>query len=243
MDASAGAPSAGHVPLLARPPHRLQRHHDRRRCSCRAAVLPAQHHWCVLSTCQGPSALHGMCAADHVLHLVRLGDVVSSCRFPDRIRLAGVQIVFYFLYANVQIAFCFLLSCFFSKARTATVVGFMWVFGAAILANQLLEPFFIDERWFTIVLELIPTFGAQRCACLADDLIYLVEEFLLSACRILGTPGHWSQSLARWWRCRCVARTLPQRTAGAPPSRLPTTSLLSAAASRDRGCACLAVAP
>ena len=77
---------------------------------------------------------------------------------------AGVQIIFYFLYGNLQIAFCFLLSCFFSKARTASIVGYLWVFGSGLVTQRLLESLVIHNRWFTWLIELVPTFGVFRCA-------------------------------------------------------------------------------
>lgn len=105
-----------------------------------------------------------------------VGIVMGSCTLPHQeshmsasmCMLAGVQIVFYFLYGNVQIAFCFLLSCFFTKQRTATIVAYLWVFGTGLVARQLLENLFIHERWFTILIELIPTLAAYRCATVSS---------------------------------------------------------------------------
>ena len=102
-------------------------------------------------------------AARHCALSKRGHTTCNELRLPH----AGVQIVFYFLFGNVQIAFCFLLSCFFTKQRTATIVAYLWVFGSGLVARQLLENLFIHERWFTILIELIPTFAAFRCGPLS----------------------------------------------------------------------------
>lgn len=75
---------------------------------------------------------------------------------------AGVQIVFYFLYGNCQVAFAFLLSCFFNNTRTANVTCWIWVLGAGLFAGNLLDSVFAAERWWAVLVELIPTFGAYR---------------------------------------------------------------------------------
>ena len=75
-----------------------------------------------------------------------------------------VQIIFYFLFGNVQVSFAFLLSSFFKQARTATIVSYLWVFGSALVSQQLLQSIIRRERWFTPVIQLVPTFGAFRCA-------------------------------------------------------------------------------
>jgi hypothetical protein len=75
-----------------------------------------------------------------------------------------VQIVFYFLYGNLQVAFCFFLSCFYTKSRTAAITAYLWVFMSAIFAQQLLQTIVQRSRWFTPVIELIPTFAVFRCA-------------------------------------------------------------------------------
>ena len=78
--------------------------------------------------------------------------------------------MFYFLFGNVQIASCFLLSCFFTKQRSATIVAYLWVFGSGLVARQLLENLFVHERWFTVLIELVPTFAAFRCGLAATAL-------------------------------------------------------------------------
>jgi hypothetical protein len=75
----------------------------------------------------------------------------------------GVQIVFYFLYGNLQVAFCFFLSCFFTKSRTAAITSYLWVFMSALFAEQLLDTIISNSRWFTPIVELVPTFAVFRC--------------------------------------------------------------------------------
>ncbi|THU59095.1 hypothetical protein C4D60_Mb03t21380 [Musa balbisiana] len=77
----------------------------------------------------------------------------------------SVQIVFYFFYINLQIAMAFLASTFFSAVKTATVTGYIYVFGSGLLGPYLLQ-FFIEDtsfpRAWIIVMELIPGFSLYR---------------------------------------------------------------------------------
>ncbi|CAL9114052.1 unnamed protein product [Musa textilis] len=77
----------------------------------------------------------------------------------------SVQIVFYFFYINLQIAMAFLASTFFSSVKTATVTGYIYVFGSGLLGPYLLQ-FFIQDtsfpRAWMIVMELIPGFSLYR---------------------------------------------------------------------------------
>lgn len=75
-----------------------------------------------------------------------------------------MQLVFYILYGNVQVAMAFLISCFFSKARTANITTWIWILGAGVFAAQLMENIFAEGRWFSVLLQIIPTFGVYRCA-------------------------------------------------------------------------------
>lgn len=76
---------------------------------------------------------------------------------------AGVQIVSYFLYGNVQVAFAFLLSCAFSRTRTANICSWIWILGAGIFAEVFMYNMIVQARWYAWLLQLIPTFGAYRC--------------------------------------------------------------------------------
>ncbi|CAL9114054.1 unnamed protein product, partial [Musa textilis] len=77
----------------------------------------------------------------------------------------SVQTVFYFFYINLRIAMAFLASPFFSAVKTATVTGYIYVFGSGILGPYLLQ-FFIQDtsfpRVWIIVMELIPGFSLYR---------------------------------------------------------------------------------
>jgi hypothetical protein len=75
-----------------------------------------------------------------------------------------VQLIFFLLYGNMQVAFAFLLSCFFSNSRTAVVTTWIWVAGSGQFAANLLDGLFAKGHWWVILLELIPTAGAYRCA-------------------------------------------------------------------------------
>ena len=48
----------------------------------------------------------------------------------------GVIFVLFFLWGNVLVALAFLLSVFFEKSRTSSVVGYIIVFASGILAAQ-----------------------------------------------------------------------------------------------------------
>lgn len=77
---------------------------------------------------------------------------------------AGVQIIFYIMYGNMQVAFAFLLSCFFSGTRVANIVCWIWILGSALFGQFLLNNVFANERWWAVLVQFIPTFGVYRCA-------------------------------------------------------------------------------
>ncbi|KAM3316743.1 hypothetical protein ACQJBY_034716 [Aegilops geniculata] len=59
----------------------------------------------------------------------------------------SIQIVFYFIYINLQIALAFFAASFFSSVKIATVVGYIYVFGSGLLGAFLLR-FFIQDNSF-----------------------------------------------------------------------------------------------
>eukprot|EP01025_Chloroclados_australasicus_P028913 TRINITY_DN286_c0_g1_i4.p1 TRINITY_DN286_c0_g1~~TRINITY_DN286_c0_g1_i4.p1 ORF type:complete len:1073 (-),score=121.43 TRINITY_DN286_c0_g1_i4:266-3484(-) len=73
-----------------------------------------------------------------------------------------IQIIFYFLYGNVQIAFTFLVTCFFGSARTAVVTGLLWVLASSLIGAIILGQLYQTNRWYVALLELVPQFGAYR---------------------------------------------------------------------------------
>ncbi|THU59096.1 hypothetical protein C4D60_Mb03t21390 [Musa balbisiana] len=82
-------------------------------------------------------------------------------------RLRGLQRTnrVLFFYINLQIAMAFLASPFFSAVKTATVTGYIYVFGSGLLGPYLLQ-FFIEDtsfpRAWIIAMELIPGFSLYR---------------------------------------------------------------------------------
>ncbi|KAF7838432.1 ABC transporter A family member 7-like [Senna tora] len=77
----------------------------------------------------------------------------------------SIQFVFYFIYINLQIALAFLVAAMFSNVKTATVIGYIGVFGSGLLGGFLFQ-FFVEDtsfpRGWIIVLELYPGFALYR---------------------------------------------------------------------------------
>ncbi|KAL0729739.1 hypothetical protein Bca4012_025832 [Brassica carinata] len=77
----------------------------------------------------------------------------------------SIQFTFYFLYVNLQIALCFLVSSIFSKVKTSTVASYIYVFLSALVGTFLLQ-FLVEDSSFSrgwiIVLELFPPFSLYR---------------------------------------------------------------------------------
>ncbi|XVE54827.1 hypothetical protein DITRI_Ditri03aG0113900 [Diplodiscus trichospermus] len=77
----------------------------------------------------------------------------------------SIQFVFYFIYINLQISLAFLAAAMFSNVKTASVVGYIFVFGTGLLGGFLFESFIEDEsfpRGWIIVMELYPGFSLYR---------------------------------------------------------------------------------
>ncbi|KAG6404043.1 hypothetical protein SASPL_136279 [Salvia splendens] len=77
----------------------------------------------------------------------------------------SIQFVFYFLYINLQVSLAFLVADVFSNTKTATVVGYMMVFGTGLLGAFLFQ-FFLEDSSFPragiIAMELYPGFALYR---------------------------------------------------------------------------------
>ncbi|CAI9112241.1 OLC1v1012660C1 [Oldenlandia corymbosa var. corymbosa] len=77
----------------------------------------------------------------------------------------SIQLLFYFLHINLLISSAFLLGNLFSNVKTASVVGFILVFGSWILGrtlfNRLIEDTSFPRSWL-IVLELFPGLSLYR---------------------------------------------------------------------------------
>ncbi|KAG8379147.1 hypothetical protein BUALT_Bualt07G0057900 [Buddleja alternifolia] len=76
-----------------------------------------------------------------------------------------IQFVFYFIYINLQISLAFLVADLFSNVKTATVVGYLMVFGTGLLGGFLFQ-FFLQDASFPkaglIAMELFPGFSLYR---------------------------------------------------------------------------------
>ncbi|XP_035822658.1 uncharacterized protein [Zea mays] len=101
-----------------------------------------------------------------------------------RLNSYGIQSLFYFVCINLQIVLAFLLATFFSSVRTASVIGYMYVFGSSLLGEALLKVFIEDatfpRRWL-VAMELVPGFSLYRG-------IYELAEYA-AAGRNMGKPG------------------------------------------------------
>lgn len=77
----------------------------------------------------------------------------------------SIQFVFYFIYVNLQISLAFLVADLFSNVKTATVVGYLLVFGSGLLGGFLFQ-FFLQDKSFPkagiIAMELYPGFALYR---------------------------------------------------------------------------------
>eukprot|EP01023_Acetabularia_acetabulum_P005392 TRINITY_DN12195_c0_g1_i1.p1 TRINITY_DN12195_c0_g1~~TRINITY_DN12195_c0_g1_i1.p1 ORF type:complete len:655 (+),score=81.99 TRINITY_DN12195_c0_g1_i1:604-2568(+) len=92
--------------------------------------------------------------------------IFGSLPFMDlaffRLNSYGIQIIFYFLYGNCQIAFAFLVSCLFGTAKTAVVAGLLWILASSLIGAIILNNLYQNDRWYVVLLELVPQFGAYR---------------------------------------------------------------------------------
>lgn len=51
----------------------------------------------------------------------------------------GIQLIFYFLFGNVMIAFAFMLSSLFGSSRTAVTFAYLYVFASGLIGELLLK--------------------------------------------------------------------------------------------------------
>nr|XP_018684862.1 PREDICTED: ABC transporter A family member 7-like [Musa acuminata subsp. malaccensis] len=99
----------------------------------------------------------------YMICFVIFGSIIGLKFF--RLNDYSIQVVFYFIYINLQIALAFLIAPFFSAVKTATVFGYNYVFGSGLLGEFLLR-FFIEDtsfpRGWILVMELVPGFSLYR---------------------------------------------------------------------------------
>ncbi|KAL8140462.1 hypothetical protein V2J09_006483 [Rumex salicifolius] len=77
----------------------------------------------------------------------------------------SLQFVFYFLYANLQISFAFLLAPLFSNVSTARVMAYIIIIGTGLLGMTLFERYIempSFQRTWIILMELFPGFAMYR---------------------------------------------------------------------------------
>ncbi|KAA6409517.1 MAG: ABC transporter A family member 7, partial [Trebouxia sp. A1-2] len=96
----------------------------------------------------------------YIAILLLVGSAINLKFF--RLTNYGLQIIFFFVWGNCLIAFAFLASIFFTNAKTANVVAFLWVFGTGLLNNLLMENYYKDHHSWVYVVELIPSFALYR---------------------------------------------------------------------------------
>ncbi|KIZ06631.1 hypothetical protein MNEG_1315 [Monoraphidium neglectum] len=74
----------------------------------------------------------------------------------------GVQILLYAIFGHNMIALSFLLSCFFSSAKTATIFAYLVVFGTGLIGSLLLARLMGAGFWWMTIVELVPSFSLFR---------------------------------------------------------------------------------
>jgi ABC-type transport system involved in multi-copper enzyme maturation permease subunit len=136
----------------------------------------------------------------------------------------GLQAAFYLLYGNTLVALAFLLSCFFTSARTAVAFCFLAVFGSGLVGDLLLKPYIESGSAIVWVFELLPPFSLYR------GLYELMSYAELAANRRTGTgmtpasledPGNgmagvWRNLAVQWALALAVAWYLEQARCAAP---------------------------
>ncbi|BBN10058.1 ABC-2 type transport system ATP-binding protein [Marchantia polymorpha subsp. ruderalis] len=94
---------------------------------------------------------------------VALGSAVGLKFF--RLNSYSMQFVFFFIYMNLQIALSFLVATIFQNTKTATVCGYMYVFGFGLMGQfffrALLEDLQTGRGWI-FGMELLPGFSLYR---------------------------------------------------------------------------------
>ncbi|XP_023531950.1 ABC transporter A family member 7-like isoform X2 [Cucurbita pepo subsp. pepo] len=102
-------------------------------------------------------------SAIYMLCFVVFGSVIGLKFFT--LNDYSIQVVFYFLYINVQISLAFLTAAWFTNVKTASVIAYILVFGSGLLGGFLFH-FFLEDPSFPyawiIVLELYPGFSLYR---------------------------------------------------------------------------------
>ncbi|KAL3640607.1 Phospholipid-transporting ATPase abca7 [Castilleja foliolosa] len=118
----------------------------------------------------------------YMLCLVIFGSAIGLNFF--KLNDYSIQFVFYFIYINLQISLAFLVADWFSNVKTATVVGYIMVFGTGLLGAFLFQ-FFLQDASFPragiIAMELFPGFALNRG-------LYEFSQYAFSG-NYMGTDG------------------------------------------------------
>ena len=109
----------------------------------------------------------------YIAILLLVGSAINLKFF--RLTNYGLQIIFFFVWGNCLIAFAFLASIFFTNAKTANVVAFLWVFGTGLLNNLLMENYYKDHHSWVYIVELIPSFALYRALY---EQVHLISQSL-----------------------------------------------------------------
>ncbi|KAF6264708.1 hypothetical protein COO60DRAFT_1482014 [Scenedesmus sp. NREL 46B-D3] len=96
----------------------------------------------------------------YMLIFVIFGSIIKLNMFTRN--SYGIQFIFYALFGHNMIALSFLLSCFFTSSRTATVFAYLVVFGTGLIGSLLLSQLINAGQWFTVLMELVPSFALFR---------------------------------------------------------------------------------
>ncbi|KAM7264294.1 hypothetical protein ACFE04_001977 [Oxalis oulophora] len=76
-----------------------------------------------------------------------------------------IQVAFYFIYLNLQVAFAFLVATMFSEVKTAIVFGHITVFASGLVGMFVFEELILDltfSRTWVLIMELYPGFSLYR---------------------------------------------------------------------------------
>lgn len=99
----------------------------------------------------------------YMLFFVIFGSLIGLNFF--RVNAYSIQVVFFFICINLQIALAFFVASFFSSVKMTTVIGYMYVFGSGLLGAFLFR-FFVEDKMFPygwiLVMEIVPGFSLYR---------------------------------------------------------------------------------
>ncbi|XP_066390152.1 ABC transporter A family member 7-like isoform X2 [Miscanthus floridulus] len=99
----------------------------------------------------------------YMLFFMIFGSLIGLNFF--RVNEYSIQVVFFFICINLQIALAFFVASFFLSVKMATVIGYMYVFGSGLLGAFLFR-FFVEDQTFpygwTLVMEIVPAFSLYR---------------------------------------------------------------------------------